>query len=62
MARISGEKPTRILLTNRNHTRAAGEVRARTGARVAIHPDDAAHARDQGVGPDDDLRPGDRVG
>jgi glyoxylase-like metal-dependent hydrolase (beta-lactamase superfamily II) len=52
----------RILLTNRNHVRAANTVRARTGARTAIHPDDAAHARDQGAELDDVLRVGDTVG
>ena len=34
-------RPTRVLLTNRNHVRAANLVRERTGARVAIHPADA---------------------
>ncbi len=52
----------RILLTNRNHSRAANLVRARTGARTAIHPEDAAHARGQGTELDDELRPGDKVG
>ncbi len=35
----------RILLTNRNHSRAANLVRERTGARTAIHPQDAAPLR-----------------
>ncbi len=52
----------RILLTNRNHSRAANLVRARTGARTAIHPEDAAHARGQGTELDDELRPGDKIG
>ncbi len=52
----------RILLTNRNHSRAANLVRRRTGARIAIHPEDAAHARDQSTELDDALRPGDRIG
>ncbi len=52
----------RILLTNRNHSRAANKVRARTGARTAIHPADAAHARSQGTELDDDLRLGEKVG
>lgn len=52
----------RILLTNRNHSRATNLIRQRTGARVALHPDDAAHARSQGTEPDDDLRVGDTVG
>ena len=52
----------RILLTNRNHSRAANLLRGRTGARAAIHPEDAAHARGQGTELDDALRPGDRIG
>ena len=52
----------RILLTNRNHSRAANRVRARTGARTAIHPDDAAHARGQGAELDDEMRAGEKVG
>jgi hypothetical protein len=39
-----------ILITNRNHSRAANKIRARTGARTAIHPADAAHARSEGAG------------
>lgn len=52
----------RILLTNRNHSRAANRVRARTGARTAIHPADAPHARNQGAEVDDELRVGGKVG
>lgn len=52
----------RILLTNRNHSRAANKIRARTGARTAIHPADAPHARSQGAELDDELRVGDRIG
>jgi glyoxylase-like metal-dependent hydrolase (beta-lactamase superfamily II) len=52
----------RILLTNRNHSRAANLVRERTGARTAIHPEDAAHARGQGTELDDELRPGHKIG
>lgn len=52
----------RIVLTNRNHFRAAARVRERTGARVAVHPADAAFVRDQGVPVDDALGDGDRVG
>jgi glyoxylase-like metal-dependent hydrolase (beta-lactamase superfamily II) len=51
-----------ILLTNRNHVRAANRVRATTGARTAIHPGDAAHARGQGAELDDELQVGGRVG
>lgn len=52
----------RILLTNRNHSRAANRVRRRTGARTAIHPDDAPHARSQGAELDEDLRIGEKIG
>jgi hypothetical protein len=38
----------KILLTNRNHSRAANVIRTRTGARTFIHPDDAAHAKSVG--------------
>lgn len=52
----------RIVITNRNHSRAANLVRARTGAPVAIHPADAAHARTQGLEIDGDLAVGQRIG
>ena len=51
-----------ILLTNRNHSRAANRVRARTGAQTAIHPADAAHARSQGAEIDGELQIGDKIG
>ncbi|MGH8659893.1 MAG: MBL fold metallo-hydrolase [Gammaproteobacteria bacterium] len=51
-----------ILLTNRNHTRAAKLVRLRTGAKAAIHPDDAHHARSQGAEIDEALRVGEQIG
>ena len=53
---------TRILLTNRNHSRAANMVRQRTGARTLMHPADAPHARTQGAVIDADLRAGARIG
>ena len=53
---------SRILLTNRNHSRAANRVRARTGARTALHPADAPHARSQGTELDDELKVGEKVG
>jgi glyoxylase-like metal-dependent hydrolase (beta-lactamase superfamily II) len=53
---------SRILLTNRNHSRAANKVRARTGARTAIHPADAPHARKEGAELDDELSLGDQIG
>lgn len=52
----------RVLLTNRNHSRAANQVRARTGGRTAMHPADAAHARSQGTELDDELKLGEKVG
>ena len=52
----------RIILTNRNHSRASNKLRERTGARTSIHPDDAAHARDQGATLDDALAVGQIIG
>jgi glyoxylase-like metal-dependent hydrolase (beta-lactamase superfamily II) len=62
LARLSAEGVARILITNRNHVRAAAAVRARTGAKVAIHPADAAYARGQGAPIDAELAVGERVG
>jgi glyoxylase-like metal-dependent hydrolase (beta-lactamase superfamily II) len=59
---IARRGAARIILTNRNHVRAANRVRAATGARTAIHPDDAAYARKQGAELDDELRAGESVG
>ena len=53
---------SRILLTNRNHSRAANLIRARTGARTAIHADDADHARSQDTEIDEELSVGGRIG
>jgi glyoxylase-like metal-dependent hydrolase (beta-lactamase superfamily II) len=61
LADIAGMGVARILLTNRNHSRAANVVRARTGARTRIHPDDAAHARSQGAEIDGPLNVGETV-
>ncbi|HEX9445995.1 MAG TPA: MBL fold metallo-hydrolase [Candidatus Binatia bacterium] len=52
----------RALLTNRNHSRAVNKIRARTGARAAIHPADAPHARSQGALLDDELGVGAKAG
>ncbi len=52
---------SRILLTNRNHSRAANQIRARTGARTAIHPSDAPHARKEGAELDDELNIGVKI-
>jgi glyoxylase-like metal-dependent hydrolase (beta-lactamase superfamily II) len=51
-----------IVITNRNHGRAANAIRARTGARTAIHAADAPHARTEGTVLDDELELGTRVG
>ena len=53
---------SQILLTNRNHSRAANVVRTRTGAKTLIHPSDAAHARSQGAEIDGELSVGKRIG
>ena len=60
--RLAKEGVARILLTNRNHVRAATRVRERTGAKIAIHPADAAYASKQGAAIDAELREGERVG
>jgi glyoxylase-like metal-dependent hydrolase (beta-lactamase superfamily II) len=62
MAEMARQGIARILITNRNHSRAANKIRARTGARTAIHPADAPHARSEGAELDDELKAGDKVG
>ena len=62
MAEMARQGVARILITNRNHSRAANKIRARTGARTAIHPADAPHARSEGAELDDELKIGDKVG
>lgn len=59
---ISRIGATRVLVTNRNHSRAANRVRNRTGARTAMHPDDAPHARRQGAELDGEIKAGDKIG
>ncbi len=51
-----------ILITNRNHLRAAKEVKAVTQAPIVMHGADAAHAREQGGEIDSEIEPGDEVG
>ena len=51
-----------IVLTNRNHSRAANAVRERTGARTLMHAADAAFARGQGAVIDGELTVGGPVG
>lgn len=53
---------SRILLTNRNHSRAANVVRTATSATTAIHPEDAPYARSEGTEIDEPLRVGVSVG
>ena len=60
--RLAAIGATRVLLTNRNHTRAANLFRARLGARTAIHLKDAEYARGQGAEIDDELDVGERIG
>jgi len=62
LAELARQGVARILITNRNHSRAANKIRARTGARTAIHPADALHARKEGAELDDELNPGDKAG
>ena len=59
---IANEGVAKILLSNRNHSRAANRVRARSDARTAIHGCDAAHAKNEGTELDDTLEVGKRVG
>jgi glyoxylase-like metal-dependent hydrolase (beta-lactamase superfamily II) len=51
-----------ILLTNRNHVRAANRIREHTGARCYIHPEDAAYAKGQGAVLDGELQDGETIG
>ncbi len=51
-----------IVLTSRNHSRAANRVRARTGAQTVIHAEDADHARSQETELDDALEVGATIG
>lgn len=53
---------SRILITNRNHTRGADAVRRATGAEIAIHSADAEYAKKQGVEIGAELAIGDPVG
>lgn len=62
LADLARRGVARIVLTNRNHSRAANMVRARTHARIAIHPADAAHARNEGAEIEDAFHAGDWVG
>jgi glyoxylase-like metal-dependent hydrolase (beta-lactamase superfamily II) len=62
LAELARRGVQRILLTNRNHVRDANRLRSRTGARTAIHPDDAGYARGQNAEIDDAFAVSDRIG
>ena len=62
LAELARQGVARILITNRNHSRAANKIRARTGARTAIHPADWPHARSEGAELDDELKIGEKAG
>jgi glyoxylase-like metal-dependent hydrolase (beta-lactamase superfamily II) len=60
--RLALERVSWIVLTNRNHARAANLIRERTGAPVLIHSADADHAIAQGTPIDDVIEVGRRFG
>jgi glyoxylase-like metal-dependent hydrolase (beta-lactamase superfamily II) len=62
LGELLGTGVARILITNRNHTRASRRLREATGAPVSIHPADAAHAVAQGAAIDGALSTGELVG
>jgi glyoxylase-like metal-dependent hydrolase (beta-lactamase superfamily II) len=62
MEELARRGVSRILITNRNHSRAANKIRERTGARTAIHPADAPHAQSEGAVIDGELRLGAKIG
>jgi glyoxylase-like metal-dependent hydrolase (beta-lactamase superfamily II) len=62
VAELGQAEVGRILITNRNHTRAAERLHRETGADVWIHPLDADHARRQGVGIDETFEWGEEIG
>ena len=62
LARLVAVGATRVLLTNRNHGRAANLLRTSLGARTASHPKDIDHARGEGIEIDDAILVDDRVG
>ncbi len=62
LERMVSKGVSKILLTNRNHSRAANRIREATKAETLIHPDDARHARTQGCEIDGDLQTGSQHG
>jgi len=61
LAELAAEGVARIVLTNRNHFRAAAKLKSRAGARVAVHPADAEFVQRNGVAADEALAHGQRV-
>lgn len=59
---LTSKGVSRVLLTNRNHVRAANRIKSSTGARVALHPADADYARGQGAEIDDELNVNEKIG
>ena len=62
LATIISKGVSHILLTNRNHSRAANLIRTRTGARTLIHRADADHARRQATVLDGEITVGENFG
>jgi len=62
LADLVREGVARILITNRNHFRAAARVKEATAARIAAHPADSGFIRKNGVPVDDALWAGQHVG
>lgn len=62
LERLAKEGVAKILITNRNHTRAANTLRDATGAKTVIHASDADHAQKQGCVIDEAFSVGDSWG
>ena len=62
LEQLATEGVREILLTNRNHSRAANAVRAATGAQTLIHRSDADHAQRQGCTIDEAMSVGEMHG
>jgi glyoxylase-like metal-dependent hydrolase (beta-lactamase superfamily II) len=62
LSELATKGVSRILITNRNHARAANHIRERTAAHSYIHPDDAAYAKAQGALLDGELHIGEKIG
>src|SRR5438093_6080280 len=62
LGELVGTGVARIIITNRNHTRASRRLREATGARVSVHPADGPYAVAQGASIDGALGIGALVG